>query len=543
MSTETATGKEGADAGTKSSGAKKARMVAVLDIGAIAIHMEIAEIDEQGNVKVVDTLRRPVLLGKDTFSRGRIQQSTIQECVDILKGFRRVMDEYGINSPEQIRAITTSAVREAANRDTFIDRIYIASQINVRVIDEAEESRLIYLSVQNIIENEPDLKNGDAIVADVGGGSTELLLIQQGHVTFSNSFRLGSLRIRETLETQRATAERSRTIMSQHINRLVEQIKNSVPISKAAVLVPVSDDSRFVAAQLLADRQSDPSVRIDNKSFSAFVDKILPLSPEKIVNKYHVGFQDAETLGPALLVYLNLVRAFKTEQILIPKASLRDGLLKEMTFQGYWSGLFAEQVIQSAMTLGEKYKVDARHARQVADLALKLFRELRAEHQLGQRHELLMEAAALLHEVGNFVSSRSHHKHSMYLILNSDLFGLTQDDMSIIALVARYHRRAMPTASHDEYMALSRDDRIAVSKMAAILRVADALDRNHMQNVRHLAFSREKNDFVITVSDIEDLTMERLALKEKGNLFEEVYGMPVSLREERSPSDGDVSNA
>ena len=167
-------------------------------------------------------------------------------------------------------------------------------------------------------------------------------------------------------------------------------------------------------------------------------------------------------------------------------------------------------------------------------MSVRLFRELQAEHQLSARYELLLHVAALLHEIGSFVSNRSHHKHSMYLILNSELFGLGRHDTTLIALVARYHRRASPQAYHEVFSTLTRDDRLAVAKMAAILRVADALDRNHMQQARELSFSRERGRFIITVGDMEDLTLERMALKDKGGMFEDIYGLEVVLRSDNA---------
>ena len=513
---------------------KKARLAAVIDIGAISIRMEIAEIGANGELRTIEQLRRGCHLGKDTFTKNRIQQSTIQECVEILQGFQRVMEEYGVTQPEQIRAVATSSVREAENRDTFLDRIYIGTRINVHAIDEAEESRLTYMAAQDVVESEPGLKDGNVLVVDVGGGSTEILLVQKGQVAFSDSYRLGSLRMREMLESQRAPSERVRTILGQHIQRMVEQISRNVSVSSLTAMVAMSGDSRFVAAHLDPNWAAARAARIDYKTFMGFVDKILPLSAERIASKYHLSFQEAETVGPALLVYVHLARVFKTECIIIPKSSLRDGLLKEMTLAGFWTGPFARQVIHGALALGEKYRIDEKHSRQVADLCVKLFRELQPVHQLDKRHELLIEVAALLHEVGGFINSRSHHKHSMYLILNSDLFGLTHSDMMLIALVARYHRRALPNPTHPEYTSLDRDGRIAVSKMAAILRVADAMDRNHRQQIHDFSLARESGQFVITVHHVEDLTIERMALKEKGALFEDLYGMPVVLREERA---------
>ena len=149
---------------------------------------------------------------------------------------------------------------------------------------------------------------------------------------------------------------------------------------------------------------------------------------------------------------------------------------------------------------------------------------------MDERYELLLRIAGLLHEVGVFISDRGHHKHSMYIILNSDLFGLTRKEITLIALVARYHRRAMPRAYHTEYTSLDRDDRLAVAKLAAMLRLADCLDRKHLQDLKNVTFSREKDRFVITVNDVPDLALEQLALRDKANMFEQIFGAKVALR-------------
>ena len=163
-------------------------------------------------------------------------------------------------------------------------------------------------------------------------------------------------------------------------------------------------------------------------------------------------------------------------------------------------------------------------------MALELFRELQAEHGLGPHHAVLLRTAAILHDIGAFVSNSGHHKHSLYLILNSELFGLTHRDNTVVALVARYHRRSEPKPTHPEYMALDRNSRMIVSKLAALLRVADALDRSHLQHIRTVTFSREEQRFIITLTDVEDVTLERVAIKEKGNLFESMFGLQIVLR-------------
>jgi exopolyphosphatase/guanosine-5'-triphosphate,3'-diphosphate pyrophosphatase len=517
---------------------EKKRLAAVIDMGAAAIRMDIAEIEKGGAVRRLESLRKSVPLGKDTFTKGRIGQETIGQCIAALKGFLAVMNEYGITDPGRVLAVATSAVREAANADSFRDRIYVATGINLKVVDEAEQNRLTFLAAQEVFAIKPDLAQADVLFAEVGGGSTELFLLRQGQVAFSNSYELGTLRMRETLETYLTPTERVRRILGQHIGRAVETMKRDVPPVPNPVLVAMSGDARFAASKISPNWPDEPLLALDVKTFSGFADKVIPLSAEKLVARFKVGYEEAETIGPGLFAYVILCRTFKVETILIPKTTFRDGLLRDVAAERSWSDAFAEEVVRQALALGQKYAIDEKHARSVSDLSVLLFRTLQNEFQLDPRHELLLRIAALLHEVGGFISNRSHHKHSLYLIQNSNLFGLSREDVALVALIARYHRRALPALSHPEYAALDRDRRITVSKNAAILRVADALDRNHLQQAVNPAIAVTKDELVITVDGAEDLTLERLALKEKGPLFEDVYGLKVVLREGRAAGEG-----
>jgi len=181
--------------------------------------------------------------------------------------------------------------------------------------------------------------------------------------------------------------------------------------------------------------------------------------------------------------------------------------------------------------LGEKYRYDAPHGRHVAALAVRLFDDLRAEHGLGVRDRLLIEVAALLHDVGIFVSLRGHHKHAQYILSVSEIFGLSRDDMAVISNVARYHRRAGPNKSHLPYMALDSAARVVVSKLGAILRVANALDADHLQKVRDVRVLREDDQWVLEVEGGGDLTLERLAALARADLMTEVFGRKVGFRE------------
>jgi len=509
------------------------RPVAVIDIGTASIRMALAEIQPGGTVRQLETLTQAVNLGKDSFIKGAISKDTIEDCVRVLNSYRRILREYQIDNPQQIRVVATSAVREATNRLAFVDRIYIATGLSVEPLDEAEVIRITFLGIQPFLLSDPALKEARSVVTEVGGGSTELLLVKGGDVVYSHTYRLGSLRLRETLEALRAPTLKVRNIMESHINRTVEEIADHVSRDGRIELIAMGGDVRFAVRQLQPEWDGHSLARLSVKALEDFTNKILGQSEDKLVRKYRLSFPEAETLGPALLAYVLLAKELQLASVLVTNVNLRDGLLQELASGAAWSKEFSQQIIRSAMDLGKKFGYDEAHATHVAQLCSTLFQQLRDEHQLPPRYEVVLSVAALLHEIGLFVSSRSYHKHSLYLIRNSELFGMGRKELFLAAMVARYHRRASPQPTHEGYNTLDRDERVAVAKLAAILRVADALDESRSQRIHELTCAREGGRFVVSIPLVEDLSLEQLALKQNGALFEETFGSPVLLRMER----------
>jgi exopolyphosphatase/guanosine-5'-triphosphate,3'-diphosphate pyrophosphatase len=253
---------------------------------------------------------------------------------------------------------------------------------------------------------------------------------------------------------------------------------------------------------------------------------------ENIVQQYQlrITYQEAETLGPALLTYLTIAKQMKIDQIRVSNANLRDGLLQEMALEEAWSREFQNQIIGSVLDLGRHFEFDESHAVHVAKLATELFSQLQAQHGLDPRYETFLRVAALLHEIGLFISNRSYHKHTMYLINHSELFGLGKTNLLVISLVARYHRRASPQPKHDGFSRLDRDNRVAVSKLAAILRVAVALDASRNQAIHQIQCVMDGQHLVVSTADTTDLSLEQLALQQNGILFEEIFGLRILLQ-------------
>ncbi len=504
--------------------------VAVIDVGTNSIRMAIAEIDDQGSVRTLANFSQAVNLGKDTFTNGTIQRATIEQCVRVLTIYKKALTEFQIASTDKVRVVATSAVREARNRLAFADRIFIATGLQVVPIDEAEVNRITFLGVHPFI---PVSSDHQTMVVEIGGGSTETLVVREGNVAFADSYRLGSLRLRQSLESVRARPAELRRLMCSQIQRTVDRIHEQVRDHANTDLIALGGDVRFAVSQLLPQWNQKQLARLPLTDLENLSNSLLQMKDDDLVQRYHITYPDAETLGPALLAYVLLAKSFGLNEIHVSNVNLRDGLLKEMALKDVWTDEFREQIIRSATSLGEKFDYDEPHAKHTAELAVSIFRQTAELHQLGQKEEVILHLASLLHNVGSYVNNRSMHKHSMYLIRNSELFGVSETDQLLVALVARYHRRASPQPNHDGYSSLLRHDRITVAKLAAILRIAIALDESRSQRLRDVSCHIEEDRVVITIPGVDDLALEQIAVRQQATMFDEIFGRQVLLRPKR----------
>lgn len=515
---------------SKQAGQDNSIMVGAIDIGSNSIRMELAQVFADGSFEVMERLQRAVHLGQDTFRKGKLGGSTIRAAVSILRDFRNVLDLYDVS---RLRAVATSAVREAANEDIFRDRILTATGIDVAIIDTSEESRLTVSAVRNALKDHKILTRSDTLIAEVGGGSTLLTLLRKGQILTSQSLRLGSIRLQESLLASNDPSDRYASLLQHQIRSTVSAVQSSLPLNEIKTFIAMGADARFAAKQVGRRVESDNIHRIESEMLSKIIESSLKNSTEELARIHALPFAEAETLKPALLICREILNATDAKEMFVSGVSMRDGLLMDLarSVTGREDETISKEIVNSAMSLARKYHIDLSHAGHVSRLAVRLFDELIDEHRLKRRERLLLWVAATLHEVGTFVSSRAHHKLSFYLLDNSEIFGLTRQERSIVAHVARYHRRACPKSSHIEYMTLPRETRIVISKLAAILRVADALDRGHAQQIVDFTCESRDEHFVIRVHGVSDLTLERRAIDIKGDLFEDFYGMRIQLEE------------
>lgn len=510
------------------SAAPSAGVAAVIEVGTTSARMAVGQRGAEGRLVLLDSLERTLGLGRDTFTSETISHDSMEQGIAAIRAFLDVLRPYRLPT-ERIRIVATSAVREARNGIDFADRVRIATGARMEVLDEADISRLTYLAVRQQLAAQRFFRQADTLVIEVGGGNTQTILFRKGRVSASHEYRLGSLRIERDLQGYQLSAH-TEEILREYLQQSVDLIAGAVtPVSRLAI-VALGSELRFACQQLGSVREAALLGKLSVDALEAFTRRILVMTPEETARTCAMTVTAAENLGPALYIQLSVARALRQKLLYVAEGSLRHGVLADLLGDPDWTEEFRRQVISSTVAVARRYRADLKHARHVAGYANALFSFLRERFAFDDRDGIILTVAALLHEIGMFVNDRSYHKHSLYLIENSEIFGIGSHDLQLAARVARYHRRATPKTTHEEYTAMSTEDRICVTKLAAILRVANALDNVRPHRAFDLDFAETGGRLRITVHSPLDLTLTRHHLAERAEMFRDVFGMRVVLR-------------
>ncbi len=505
------------------------RTVAVIDVGSTAIRLVVAEIDESGSWRILERAGKPVPLGRDVFRHGVVSRDTLLLSLRTLAGFQELMQAYGIENPDTT-VIATSALREARNRDTFVDRVSIKTGFTIDIVEGIEENRLTYIAVQHALQRlQGKLSRSNAIIIEVGGGSTEFMILRRGKVVSAHSINIGTVRIEQQLEVSGSMGHNVR-FLRENIRNVREVLGNEFDLSRVRYFIAVGGDARLAADR--AGAAVDPMYSlIDKSDYDAFVRSIDSLSVDECVSRLGIPYDQADSLSTGLLMYQQFMEATAATELIVPQVSIREGVLISIAGEPdeELQQEFDSQVLASADSIGSKYQFDSSHAHHVAHLALQLFDQLTSEHGLDRHDRLLLHVAAILHDIGTYVRASGHHKHGRYLVSNSEVFGLHADDLEIVSNVVRYHRKSAPQGSHVSYMSLSREDRMKVLKLSALLRVADALDRAHGQRIRVIRLQQHAEVIDVECDYHGDMSIERYGLVSKGTMFEDVFGLKLRL--------------
>lgn len=498
-----------------------------MDIGSNAIRYTVAEFNAVDRFIELESQRFAVRLGHDSFTSGYLSPESIRATVEAAVAFRQRLDDLGIG---HYRAVATSAVRESRNGGELVETVRRESGIHLETISGSEEARLVWLAAHARVP----LDQGSWILADLGGGSIEVSIIEDEGIHWSESHPMGTVRLVEDLaseaEDQQGFLElveryASRLVLPEDAHRKVEGVILTGGNAEAlADLVPAPPDERGVS-------------EMTRKDLRRVLEMLAPMSDRERVERLGLREDRADVIVPAAVIFDRVAEMGAAERIIVPRVGVKEGVLLDLAFD-YAEHRAHETELDrvtraGAIAIGRRYRFDETHARHVTELALSLFDQLEEIHELDETARRRLETAALLHDIGQFVSYRRHHKHSWYLVSHSELPGLSQLDIKLVALITRYHRRSEPKEYHEGYSELGTAEKLEVQKLAGILRVADALDHEHCSRVRSVKLKFKGNRAQLRLSPEQNALLEEWALKKKAGLFEKVYGLKLQVGRDR----------
>src|SRR6266480_5873397 len=337
--------------------------VAVIDIGSSAIRMVIAEIGPKLSIRYLENVQKAVPFGKDVFTHGRLSQGAIRQGIESLHNYKSMLDTYGVR---RMHAIATSAVRESANRDNFIDQVFVRTGFDVEVIEGAEENRLNLIAVEKSLQNQFEFEKNNCLIIEVGSGSTEIIATTAGEVALTRTLLMGPLRLPEQIEAAKTDPAAIQRLLKRRIHAIADDFRREYDLAGVNSFIAVGANMRFLSKQV-PGQEEEAVATLSPKDFTEFLKTIAKLTTEEISDKYGMSYSEAETLYPSLLIYANFLSENKAEKILIPMVSIRDGLLLEMAqlMSGNKRTDLSRQVIHSSRNLGKKYNYDENHAQMV----------------------------------------------------------------------------------------------------------------------------------------------------------------------------------
>lgn len=517
--------------GVRSVPKKALSACAVVDIGSHAVRMDIGTVSASGKLTVLESLSRPLAIGYDVFRHGSISSAALEKLVHTLKLYREKLREYDISRP---RMVATSALREAFNQELASDRLKNEVDLDLEILESTQEITIVYLALREELERSGLLNDLHAIIPVLGAGSLFVVYVQNGEMRFCEELPLGSMRIYDTFGRAQLPPESLlSTLKSANIPQRLKECGLSESSTDRPKLILLGVSARNMAGALTHDAPPGENriVKLDNRKLRQLLDKLLGGSAYTLSNTLDITPADRADLELGSHVVDYFLRKFNCSETLVSGITTRSALMADSfrREQKLRHDPFTADLISLCRTIGRKYGCDANHAQSVALMADKIYRKLKNNFTFPPRSELLLAAAGFLHDIGRFVDVRRHNRHSAYLISNMQLPGLTLAEREIVALAARYHRKSPPRESHPEYMLLPAETKVAVLKLAAILRVADALDSGHDGKFSHAKITREGDTLFFLAENDGNVEGERFSLENKGELFTQVFGLKLKV--------------
>lgn len=513
---------------------RKPQRLAAIDVGTNSIHMVIVECRGRA-CRIIDREKEMVQLGEGSLDGGPLTAEAIARGVEALRTMAEIARRWNV---DRLEAVATSAVREAPNRRAFVRKVERECGIKLRVISGQAEANLIFRAVRSAV----DFQGGTALCIDIGGGSVEIISGTESEVYFTGSEPLGALRLTQRFFANDPPLPEEIRACRRHVRK---RLRKLVP----AALAPGFDfcigtsGTIMTLAELAASDVPGEVVAaglrwIEREPLEDLTARLAAMSARDRAEGFGLDAKRAGTIVAGALVLTEFLRAARVRRMRACSAALREGMIERLLEEQQVAPARGGGGVRrrSILDLAERSGVDRTHATHVSRLALRIFDETRDLHGMKAAEREVLEFSALLHEIGLHVAFEGYHKHTYYLIRHAGLRGFTDDQVALIANVARYHRKATPSEKHENFRELAPRQRKTVERATAILRIADALDRGRKQAVRDVGVETDGDRVLFRARPRFESAVELAAAGKQARYFARVFdrATEVTLDRERT---------
>ncbi len=504
----------------------KTQKIAAIDIGSNSIKLAIIEAAASDSFTIIAREREAIRLGQETLKSKILSADAISRAAVTIERFRSIAEN---RNADQIIAVATATVREAENSHEFVAEVERLSGVRVEVLSAIEEARLIGIAASHDVSR----NQGTLLNIDIGGGSTELSLMENGEPDYLYSMKLGAVGLTERFISTNPPNSNEMKALHAEIQSAVDRPRRELEGKTWRISSGTSGTIITIAGNLNFENSTN-RLEISRKRLSEFNRLIGRLKAEDRAKLPNISLQRAEIIVAGGQILEGVMSALKIETLQVSESALREGVVIDFLRKTETESMppmpDVEDInLRGVFAVGRRFGYEETHALQVSFLAERIFDEISLLFNFKRHHRTLLSAAALLHDIGFHIAHESHHKHSQYLIKHSELTGFSESERLIIANVARYHRGSLPRDKHFYFMSLTETDRHLVWQLGAILRLADALDRSYASNVRDLKFRRNKDILTLELASETACEKELQAAELKKEMFETAFNCKLKF--------------
>lgn len=504
---------------------------AAIDVGSSDVSMKIFEITTRKGYRQIDYVSNIIELGSDTYASGYISQESVERLCDILNGFVKKMREYGTLD---YCAYATSAIREAKNNMMVLDLVKLRTGLEVKILSNSEHRFLMYKGLAVKADYFDKIVEKNTAIVDIGAGSIQISLMNNGKLTATQNLPIGALRVRDRLKNLRFGNTQLEHVMEELIANEINTFRHYYLGDKEIKnIIAIGDEIENLIRMV---PELSIKENLNAEQLNVIFGKLLNKSAMDIATEYKIPYERATLLLPAAIIYAIFLRQAKADLIWTPSIDLCDGIIveelersKKLAFERN----FDDDIRSSVIQIAKRYQCNNLHNHNVTKITGQIFDKTKKIHGLKNKHKLQLEIAATLHDCGKFINMNDAAFNSYSIIMSTEIMGLSHKEREEIANIVRYNSQPLP-----DYKELSSSigdcDYMIIAKLAAILKVANAMDRSHKQKASAYSMVVKDKQLLITVDTLDDLALERGLFKDKAEFFQRVYGIEPVLRQKRS---------